>query len=176
MRLLNARIVGISLALITGLLLPRIWLYAYDTVGFWFHLGAGQYRGVDLHRDMVICNLSIGVAVGLILSLLLGILLCLRWFLLALILNSTAGLFVLLILAGDGYPFWMLYGWTPFSFAVSVSVGAWAGEHSRQKFFPSQSVEEISRAHLWFIVLITLLSSMALIFSFSQWAGNAGLA
>jgi hypothetical protein len=137
MRVVRARIYGISLALIAGLLLPRIWHDAYDTVGLWFHLDAAHYRGTDPYRDSVIFNLSIGVVVGVVASLLLGIMLYLRWFLLALILNTTALLFVLLTLAADGYPFWMLYGWTPYSFVMSICVGAWVGENIRQKVLSS---------------------------------------
>ena len=142
MRRALIHVANIALALVAGVLLLLVWERTYAFVGTrWFqpattsHYEAANYRDIDPIRDLLLFNASIAVTVGLTISLILGAVLRLRWFVLAPILLGVVSVLTwVLIRSHDFHPFWMLFGWTPYLFVVSTVGGAWLGERVRTMY------------------------------------------
>jgi hypothetical protein len=142
MRRALIHVANIALALVAGVLMLLIWERTYAYVGTrWFqpattlHYEVAHYRDINPIRDLLIFNASIAVAVGLTISLVLGAVLRLRWFVLApILLGVVSFLTWVLITSHDFHPFWMLFGWTPYLFVLSTFTGSWLGERVRSRY------------------------------------------
>jgi hypothetical protein len=134
-------LVNIAVAAVAAVLVLLIWTRCYWYLNSHFftptlmaHYDRVGYANADPMLATLVLNAVFAAAVGLILTLFLGFVLRLRWYVLALVLLVVVTCLVRALANRQQLSIvWMLLGPAPYVFATATCIGAWLGERFRTR-------------------------------------------